>query len=131
MMARVSTNVDVALRAYAAYNAEDWDTLRELFAPDLELHRAGGMGTLHGSDTVVGFAEPDAFEWQRLEPQGEFLEQGDNVFIAVMSRARGKGSEIVVEQPVFHVATIRDGRVTRIVVHFDRAEAIEALHRDD
>ena len=129
MTERLSTNVDLALRAYAAFNEEDWDTLQELFAPDLELHRAGGMGTLHGSETVVGFAEPDAFEWQRLEPQGEFLEQGDKVLIALISRARGQGSEIEVEQPVFHVATVREGRVTRIAVHFDRTEALEDLRR--
>jgi ketosteroid isomerase-like protein len=121
--------VDLALRAYAAFNEEDWETLKELFAPDLELHRAGGMGTLHGSETVLGFAEPDAFEWQRLEPQGEFLEQGDKVLIALTGRVRGKGSEIEMEQALFHVATIRGGRVARIAVHFDRTEALDDLRR--
>ncbi len=127
MSAGVSTNVDLALRAYAAFNAEDWATLQELFAPDLELHRGGGMGTLHGSDTVLGFAQPDAFAWQRLEPQGEFLEHGDKVLIALLGRVRGKGREIEVEQPVFHVATVREGRISRIAVHFDRSEALEDL----
>lgn len=129
MTERVSSNVDLAVRAYAAFNSEDWETLQELFAPDLELHRAGGLGTLHGSETVVGFAQPDAFEWQRLEPQGEFLEHGDKVFVALAGRVRGKGSEIEMEQPVFHVATFRDGRIARIVVHFDRTEALEDLRR--
>lgn len=129
MTERVSSNVDLALRAYAAFNSEDWETLQQLFAPDLELQRGGGMGTLHGSDTVLGFAQPDAFEWQRLEPQGEFLEQGDKVLIALRGRVRGQGSEIEVEQPVFHVATLRDGRVSRIAVHFDRTEALEDLRR--
>ena len=129
MTERVSSSVELALRAYAAFNAEDWDTLQELFAPDLELQRAGGLGTLHGSETVVGFAEPDAFEWQRLEPQGEFIEEGDKVFVALLNRVRGRGSEIEMEQPVFHVATLRDGRIARIVVHFDRTEALEDLRR--
>ena len=129
MTERVSSNVDLALRAYEAVNSEDWEALQELFAPDLELHRAGGLGTLHGSETVLGFAQPDAFEWQRLEPQGEFLEHADKVFVALAGRVRGKGSEIEMEQPVFHVATVRDARITRIVVHFDRTEALEDLRR--
>ncbi len=121
--------MDLALRAYAAFNAEDWGTLQELFAPDLELHRAGGLGILHGSETVAAFAQPEAFEWQRLEPQGEFLEQGDKILIALLGRVRGQGSEIEVEQPVFHVVTVREGRVGRIAVHFDRTEALADLRR--
>lgn len=129
MTADVTTNVELAQRGYAAYNRCDWDALREIFAADLEVHRAGGMGTVSGSDAVLGFAEPDSFEWQRLEPQGEFLEEGDRLFIALLARARGRESDMVVEQPVFHVVTVRDGAVARIVVSFDRAEALAALGR--
>jgi ketosteroid isomerase-like protein len=40
--------------------------------------------------------------------------------------ARGRGSGVPVDQRVFSVLTVRDGKVARIDDHTERADALEA-----
>lgn len=126
----MSERIELARKAYAALNRDDWETLAELLSPDLEVQRAGGLGTIAGFDETRDFRAPDAFEWQREEPAGEFIERGERLFIALRSHARGVGSAIELEQPVYHVITFRDGKVVRLEIYFDRAEALRALESE-
>jgi ketosteroid isomerase-like protein len=116
----------VARAAYEAFNRGDWDAVLEVCAPDIAVQRAGGAGTLHGRDAVKEFNAPDAFDSQQLEPEA-FIEHGDRLLVALRARARGMKSGIEVEQQGFHVLTIRDGKLTRVEVYFERTEALEAL----
>lgn len=58
----------------------------------------------------------------RLDPQ-EVIENGDRVFIRFRGALRGKGSGITAEADTFHVWTLRDGLIARIVVVPERDEA--------
>ncbi len=80
-----------------------------------------------GLGNVREWRTPEAFDWQHEEPDGEFIESGDRLLVGIRSRARGRGSEIEVEQSVFHVVTFRDGKVAKLEIHFDRASATRSL----
>jgi ketosteroid isomerase-like protein len=123
-----NANADLARRAYDAINRQDWEALAPLLAPDFALQRATGLGTIEGQQAAVGFAStPDAFQWQTLEPAGEIAERGDRLLVPVLARALGTESDVEIEQRVWHVGTIRDGRFARLEVYFDEAEARAAF----
>jgi ketosteroid isomerase-like protein len=52
---------------------------------------------------------------------------GDELVIRLMARTRGHDSQVDIGMvPVFHVARMRDGRVSRVRAYFTESEAIEA-----
>ena len=121
----VTDTIATLQRGYELYNNEDFDALVELLARDIVIERMGGAPPLVGRDALKRFAEPDAFEWQRMEPM-EFRENGDRIFVRVRFRARGRGSSIEVEQPGYHVWTLRDGVFAHVLTTMDEAEALAA-----
>ena len=50
---------------------------------------------------------------------------GDEVFLASEMTAKWKGSQMTLSEPRFAVVTVREGLITRLNVHRDRAEALE------
>jgi ketosteroid isomerase-like protein len=66
--------------------------------------------------------------WERIlfEPD-EFLESGDKVFCAVRVRTLGRETQIETERVIFHVVTIREDRILRLHVFFERAPALAEL----
>jgi ketosteroid isomerase-like protein len=122
------THEELAHRAYEAYNAGDLDALLEFCTPDITLERASPGPPVRGQEALRQFSGPDAFEWQTLTPEG-FVERGDRLLVSITARARGRGSGIELVERAFHVVTIQDGKVARIEVYFNEADAHEALHR--
>ena len=114
-------------RGYDALNRHDWDALQDIVTPDMELRRARGLGRIEGADEVIGFAAPDVFEEQRFEVAGEVLERDDRLLVPLRVRARGAGSDMEIEQDVWHVARVRNGRIAQLEVFFDRDEALAAF----
>ena len=122
-----SPNQELARRGYDALNRHDWELAQELVTPDLELRRPAGLGHIEGADAVIGFAAPDVFEEQRFEVSGEVVERGDRLFVPLRVTARGAGSAMEIEQDVWHVIHVRDGRIAQLQVFFDRGEALGAF----
>jgi ketosteroid isomerase-like protein len=50
----------------------------------------------------------------------------DRVLAAVRFIARARHTEIPIDTPVYWLYTIRAGRIVKMVVYLDRAEALEA-----
>ena len=122
MVEAADPDLELLAHGYTLYNAHDYDELAKLFAPDIVIQRDGGQPPLHGRDAVRSFMEPDAFEYQYLEPQ-ELSRVGDRVLVRVWIRAKGAGSEIELEMTGWHVWTLGDGVVTRLVATFDEEKA--------
>ena len=113
-------------RGYEAYNRGDFERATADWAPDIEVRRTGGLGELSGFEAARKWLEPEAFEWQRVEPRG-YTVNGDLVLVDIVVSGRGKGSGIEVAQEAFQVWTFDDeGRTQRMEIFFDRDEALAA-----
>ena len=122
-----SPNAELARRGYDALNRHDWTALQEIVTEDLELRRAAGLGQIEGADAVIGFAAPEVFEEQRFEIAGEVTERPDRLLVPLRVTARGSGSTMEIEQDVWHVVHLRDGRIARLEIFFERGEALAAF----
>ncbi len=92
-------------------------------------------GTLHG----VPFVSSRLFSAQplpiarsrvRLASRAEvedIVAQGDRIFVQVQAWSRAAGSGVEVEQRLFHVWTVHDGKAARVELYDDKAQAREAV----
>ncbi|HYI35344.1 MAG TPA: nuclear transport factor 2 family protein [Thermoleophilaceae bacterium] len=111
-------NVEIARRAYEAWNQGEYEEFFAAIDPEIELVLPeGGMtaGAHRGLQAMRQFLESyvESFEDFRWEPE-EFFEAGDQVvtFLRVSGRGRGSGVELTV-RPV-HLLTIHGGRLQRV-----------------
>ena len=124
-------NVELVRRAYEVLTPREYSRLPEFFAPDVELDLSRNVFNpvtvrgYEGAERLVGMVN-DVWDDFRFEVE-ELIDAGDRVFAAVRLSGKGKGSGVSDDQQDFHVITIRDGRCTRLEVHRDRAEALEAV----
>jgi ketosteroid isomerase-like protein len=111
-----------------AFNRGDVETSTALLHEDAELHQAAEIPdtrSYYGRDDFArGVARwVSGFERGfRYEPT-ELVDAADRVFVRVMLRGRGRGSGIEIEQEIFQVYEVRDGRAYRCWVYWDEDEA--------
>jgi ketosteroid isomerase-like protein len=120
------SDIDRVRRGYSLFNDGDFAALVELFHPDVVMELSSGR-ELVGREGLIAFWEPDAFEWQKIEPE-EIRQHGDRVFVRIRVRARGRGSAIELDQPGYQVWTVRDGLAVRLFDTFDEEKALEAFY---
>jgi ketosteroid isomerase-like protein len=124
-------NLDFVLGAYARFNAGErtpelwfWHSDAEYRAaredPDSATHR--GIEAIRKQFARWLDAYPDL----RVEPL-DAKATGEEVFLWVRFTGHGAASRAPLEMELAHVYTFRDGRATRCVEYFDRAEALEAV----
>jgi ketosteroid isomerase-like protein len=68
----------------------------------------------------------DAWELFEVQPD-RFIDAGDRVVVLETVRGRGRGSGVEIMDSSASVYTLRDGRLLRVVVYRDQAEALEAV----
>jgi ketosteroid isomerase-like protein len=129
------TDRDLALvqAGYELWNDGDVAGLAErCFTDDIEYHNSPewpGQRTYRGADAVVRFlkeevAEIIGLEGVRIESMDVF---GKEVLLALRAQTHGFESGIDFgEVPVFHVARMRDGKVSRVRVYLDEGQARRA-----
>jgi ketosteroid isomerase-like protein len=130
----MSRNVALLRRWYETWNRqglETFETLREHLDPALEFREPPefpGAGTYRGVEEWRASMSRlfDAWEQILFEP-AEFLENGDKVFASVRVRTFGRATDIETERVIFHVLTIRDERIVRWHLFFERAPALREL----
>jgi ketosteroid isomerase-like protein len=121
---------------YEALDSGNLEGALALFDPDVEVHLAQDAGTVLGLDFrpvyhgIEGFLKflgtlSEVWEEFRWEPE-EYVDAGDDVIVMIRMTAKGRASGAVVEQPMAHLCTLRDGKLVRHETFWERDNALEA-----
>ena len=129
-------NVELVRRGYAALNealatGESRGAIEEFCDPEIVLKPSGLLpesSEMHGHEGMVRFVtlQTEAFEAFRVEPQ-EFIDAGDKVVVPIRFGGRAEYSGLAVSFEVVHVCTTRNGRLTRLDMYPNKAEALAAV----
>jgi ketosteroid isomerase-like protein len=120
-------NVEAARRCIEAYRSGDYDGALEYLAPDV-VWEIGQELPARGPDEVREVWRRWDAEWEELETEAdEIIDAGDRLVVAVRYRGRGRVSGVEVNDLIFEVHTLRDGRCIRKIEFPTRAEALEAV----
>jgi ketosteroid isomerase-like protein len=127
-------NVELARRGYALWAAGDLDGTLELSTSDFEfvpaIAAAVEGGSVKGPDAVRRFFAELEETWEifRIE-MDEFQEVGDRVIATGRLTAKGRGSELELDHPMYSVVWFREGKLARMQSFLDR-DAAEATARE-
>ena len=128
-----SSNLDLVRSIYAASErGEHLPTgcahpeIAFAIADGPEPSRRTGLG--HAEDAWRDFVSP----WKQFRPEVEDCRELDNERILVLGRAVGKGKESGLDLQLMRtefadVVHVRDGKVIKVVVYFDRHRALADL----
>jgi len=120
-------NVEAARRCIEAYRSGDYEGALEYLAPDV-VWEIGQELPARGPDEVREVWRRWDAEWEELETEAdEIIDAGDRLVVAVRYRGRGRVSGVEVNDLIFEVHTLRDGRCIRKIEFPTRAEALEAV----
>jgi ketosteroid isomerase-like protein len=126
-----------ALRSlYAAFGrlAEGEDVASYVIAhydPDCEYQPVEEDEAIRGHDALVRWNQRWFEVWDEFHVDvDEFIEVGDGVVVAAFTaHGRGAESEMHVDQQLFHVCELRNGKVFRVREYLERDEALEAVRQ--
>jgi ketosteroid isomerase-like protein len=118
---------------YDAANDGDVDRMLSTWDEDVVVHDSSRPdptdpeGEWHGHEGVRRYFGDwqESFDSSRAEIL-ELIDVGERIYVAVRTRAHGRGSGIPIENERFHVFTMSDGQVVRFAVYADEAEARSA-----
>ena len=124
-------NVEIARRAYEAYNRGDLEGMVVDFAPKFEYETTGAVpGTRavyrgpNGWREFAGWMREEFYD-ARIEIH-ELIEAGDQGLAEVSLQGRGKQSGVETSWHLWHLWTVRDGKVIHGQAFTGRDEALEA-----
>jgi ketosteroid isomerase-like protein len=85
-----------------------------------------------GHDAVRASTARWAGEWDDYEliPE-EFADMGDRIVVTVRFRGRGRASGIEIDDRLYEVHTLRNGKIVRMDQFAERSEALAAAQRSD
>jgi uncharacterized protein len=123
-------NVEVVRQTFEAYNRGDYAEAAALLAPDVVWEIGQEVPAL-GPDAVRRMWDRWDSAWDDLETVPEdFIDAGDKVVVTVHYTGRGRASGIVLDDRLFDVYTLRDGKCVRKVEFKERSEALAAAGLD-
>jgi uncharacterized protein len=102
----------------------------DVLSPDVvwEVHAGPEPGEFRGVESVAGYYRRYLGTWEDFRVDVEEIRDAgdDKVFLATRDRGRGKSSGVDVEMPVFHVWTLKGGKVIRGAAFPSRQQALKA-----
>jgi ketosteroid isomerase-like protein len=123
-------SIEIVKRSLDAYNRRDFDAIRAISDPKLEVDwsasRGLEVGVYRGLEEVLRFYRTffETFEKVEVEPE-HFIESGQSVVVPNTAHMRGRdGIEIIARSAL--VFETHDGRVARICLYQETQEALEA-----
>jgi ketosteroid isomerase-like protein len=129
-----SENVELARKAFQAFEHQDLSQLEEFCHPDIEMdwsRRLIDPIVTRGLEGIRGFFEEVAslFEEASFEEE-EILEFGDQVLVVSTGHFRGRASGIEVKARAANVWTIRDGKLVRFCFYQTKEDAIADIQAE-
>ena len=125
-------NVEVVRRGLVATSGGDPDAAHAVFDPSIEWDMSGVTGWLekpaYRGPEVGEFLRSWADSWQDWHFDiTDVRDAGtDRVFSGIHEWGIGTESDVSVDQYRYLVFTVRSGRITRVQMFSDRAQALEA-----
>ena len=124
--------VELTRQAYEAWNEGDLDWMLDHMTEDFEFQPGLGFSDLdaviRGKEGWRRFAETWREAWEDITVRVERIEELDDRVVALLTfDGRGRGSGVEVSLRVGHVATVRDGRLSKLVSNASWDEALEAV----
>jgi ketosteroid isomerase-like protein len=123
-------NVEVVRSALDAFSRRDFEAMRALNHPDVEVDWSASMGlgagVYKGTEEVFRFYRDffDTFEEIVVAPEG-FIESVDSVVVPNTAQMRGRdGIETVARSALLF--ELRNGQIERICLFQETQEALEA-----
>ena len=125
-------NVDLTRQAYATWNTGDLEWLLDHMTDDFEFQPGLGFSGLNtvirGQEGWRQFAETWREAWEDITVKVERIEDlGDRIVALLTFDGRGRGSGVEVSLRVGHVATVREGRLSKLVSIASWDETLEAV----
>ena len=105
----------------------------ELYAPDFELHQSSSIvdtaGVFHGPEASRASLDEldEAFEDMTFEPEGFAEAPGGEIVVFIHTKGRGRASGLELDNHIAWVFTFRDGKVARMVIYEEPADALDAV----
>jgi ketosteroid isomerase-like protein len=125
-------NVEIVRAIFAGWEQGDFEAGVEWFDPEITFESfmpdAGDKVTAHGLAEIQAFTRDWFTQWQAYRAVGdEFREVGkDSVLVSGRQIGTGRHSGVEVESPAYSLWTIKEGRVVKMSLHYDRDEAMKA-----
>ncbi len=122
-------NVNLIREGYEALSRQDIAAWLQGVDPDVELHELAEIpdtAVYRGREGLRQWAEAalELVEDWRWEPEEFIQNSGGIVVVRVRFTARGRGSGAPVDQVIFHVLDVRDGKVAVIRGFLDQEDAV-------
>src|SRR5215212_9460265 len=123
-------NVEVVRSMYDAHARGDYHASLSFMDREIEFSQPTGepgAATYHGHEGVIQAFAQWLAPWDdyRVEVRG-LTDLGDEVLADTRHHGRGKASGVEVEQQIFQLWTLRNGRIVRARMYYEEAEALEA-----
>jgi ketosteroid isomerase-like protein len=129
----VSSNRDLVESIYSAWERGDW-TSDEWADPEIEFEMVGGLseGRWKGLREMSDAWGEMLSAWEGLSARIDDVFELDDGRVLVLMRNRGRGKESGIEiteiaSKSANLFTIRGGKVTRLVLYWDRERALADL----
>ena len=125
-------NVALTRQAYEAWNDGDLEWMLDHMTDDFEFRPGLGFSDLsaviRGKEGWRRFAATWREAWEDITVKVERIEDlGDRIVALLTFDGRGRGSGVEVSLRVGHVATVREGRVAKLVSIASWDETLEAV----
>jgi ketosteroid isomerase-like protein len=119
-------NVEVVRELWDAYSRGDFDHVLALSDPYVVMVSLE-EGALYGPDAIRKNYERWREAWEKpATVVEEVIDTGDQVVVIARFHGRGRASGVTVEQRLFEVYTLRNGKILRVDEFSERAEALDA-----
>lgn len=126
-------NVEIVRRVLDDWGRGDFTRQVDLFDPEITFETfmpdADENVVAHGFEQLAAFTRDWLGQWREYRIVGDEVREvaPGKVFVACRQMARGHSSGVEVESPGYCIWSLRDGKVVALSLHYDRAEAFEAV----